>query len=154
MYIHICILACKYTYWHSICISISKNSYIEDPDIVQAPQDVLQLQKPDVKFICTANGYPAPDITWNFTNLSNVITVFNSTNTSSDRNSTTAELDLINVTANEFGNYSCVAFNGFGDDSAVAMLQSGKLEYASVLLPQCPSSNLLLSNYLILFTIM
>jgi len=133
-------ISCTHTYTFaylhvSTHYNISKNSYAEVPVIIQAPQNVSQLQKSAVKFNCAANGYPAPVIMWNFTNLNSVVTVLDSTTNTSNSNSTTAELDLMNVTVNNFGNYSCVAVNEFGADSAVAMLQSGKLEYCRVLPP-------------------
>jgi len=96
--------------------------------IVQAPLNILQLQKSDVKFNCTAIGYPAPVITWNFTNTDGVHIVLNSTSNVSYNDKTVAELDITNITKDDFGNYSCDAVNSVGSNSAVAILQSGKFD--------------------------
>jgi len=93
--------------------NISKKSYTKVSVIVQVPQIVLQLvdQKADVKFSCIANGSPSPVIAWHFTNISAVVTVIHSTTTISNNNITIAELELMNITVNDFRNYSCVVVN-------------------------------------------
>jgi len=96
--------------------------------IVQAPMNVLQLQKPSITFTCIAIGNPLPKITWNFTNTDGVYIVLESTSNTIYNDRTVAELNITNITKDDFGKYSCDAVNKVGINSSVAILQSGKFE--------------------------
>jgi len=99
------------------------------PVIVQAPQSIPELQGSDVTFSCSATGIPLPTILWTFTNGDSQTSTLASTRHYQSNGSIIAELYLINVTADNFGTYSCVALNIFAVDSysVTLVLQSSKL---------------------------
>ena len=103
--------------------------YIVAPVIIAPPQDVLQLQGRNVSFRCSAFGIPRPNIIWIFMALNNSTNSLNNTdnlNSSSeevDRNIIAAELNLTNITAADFGIYSCIATNVFANIMEMASLK-------------------------------
>lgn len=103
--------------------------YTVIPVITQGPQSISDLQGTDANFSCSADGMPPPTILWTFTNNDNEVTSLLSTRNYRSSINATGELDLMNVTEEDFGTYSCVAVNRFDTDTKVAtlVLKSSKL---------------------------
>lgn len=99
------------------------------PKITKGPQSISDLQETDANFSCSADGIPPPTILWTFTSNENSVTTLGSTKNYNSGIHVTGELDLLNVTENNFGTYSCVAVNRFDTDTKVAtlVLKSSKL---------------------------
>jgi len=99
------------------------------PKITQGPQSISDIQGRDVNFSCSANGIPPPNILWTFTNNDNIVTTIGSTRHYDGNLNATGELDLMDVTEDKFGTYSCVAVNIFDTDTETAtlVLKSSKL---------------------------
>ena len=96
------------------------------PDIIEQPKDALQLKGRDVSLRCTAFGIPRPDITWIFVDHNNAMNELTSTNSEEiDVGVINAELNLTDITAEDFGVYTCVATNMFNDDMEIANLEQG-----------------------------
>ena len=108
------------------------------PNIIEQPEDALQLMGRDVSFRCTAFGIPRPDITWIFVDRNNAMNELTSTSiTEIDGGVIYAELNLTAITTEDFGVYTCVATNKFEDDMEMADLEQGSkscTSYFSILL--------------------
>ena len=99
------------------------------PKVLQEPQSISELDGTTANFNCSAYGIPPPNILWTFTNDSNEATAFVSTRDSIASENVVGELDLFDVTEENFGIYSCVAVNIFGTDTsnaATLVLKSSK----------------------------
>ena len=81
------------------------------PTISQGPQSISDMQGTDARFSCFASGIPPPTILWTFTNNKNEATALSSTRSDQATGNATGELDLLDVTEENFGTYSCVAVN-------------------------------------------
>ena len=98
---------------------------IVKPMIIELPQDALQVLGRNVSFRCVAFGIPQPTITWMLTATDNTMMVLNSTSSEVDGAVIRAELNLTNITVQDFGVYSCIASNMFSDDMEMAILEQG-----------------------------
>ncbi|XP_065889011.1 uncharacterized protein [Dysidea avara] len=92
------------------------------PKILQGPQSISELQGTVANFNCSASGIPPPTILWTFTNNNNEVTALNSTRNYKDSENVMGELDLLGVTKDNFGTYSCIAVNIFDTDAEAATL--------------------------------
>ena len=92
------------------------------PKILQGPQSISELQGTDATFNCSASGIPPPTILWTFTNNDNEVTTLSSTRNYKDSENVMGELDLLGVTKDDFGTFSCVAVNIFDTDAEAATL--------------------------------
>ena len=94
--------------------------------ITERPQDVLQLLGRNASFRCAAFGIPRPTISLMLTATDNSMSMV-SPNISSelDGGVISAELNLTNITAENFGVYACIATNMFYDDMEMALLEQG-----------------------------
>ena len=102
---------------------------IVTPKVLQGPQSISELQGTIANFNCSAYGIPPPNILWTFTNDSNEATALKSTRDGEESENVVGELDLFDVTEENFGTYSCVAVNIFGADTSSAatlVLKSSK----------------------------
>jgi len=100
------------------------------PEIVENPQDILQLTEPVAVFNCSASGIPLPTITWNFQSGDATGPVETQPMLSVTSRIVTSRLTITGVTVGNFGSYSCVANNLFDpDDSTSARLESRKCYY-------------------------
>ena len=103
------------------------------PDIIEQPEDALQLVGRDVSFRCTAFGIPRPDITWIFVDRNDATNELTSTSIAEiDGGVIYAELNLTAITTEDFGVYTCVATNDFSDDKEMADLEQGSKSRISV----------------------
>lgn len=104
------------------------------PTISQGPQSISDMQGTDARFSCFASGIPPPTILWTFTNNKNEATALSSTRSDQATGNATGELDLLDVTEENFGTYSCVAVNIFDTDTKAAtlILRSGKFYHTVI----------------------
>ena len=92
------------------------------PKILQGPQSISELQGRVTSFNCSASGIPPPTILWTFTNNDNEVTAFSSTRNNKASENVMSEVDLFDVTEDNFGTYSCIALNIFDTVAEVATL--------------------------------
>ena len=93
--------------------------------IIEPPQDALQVLGRNATFRCVAFGIPQPTITWMLAATDNTMMMLSSTSNEVDGAVIRAELNLTDITVENFGVYSCIASNMFGDDMEMAMLEQG-----------------------------
>ena len=92
------------------------------PKILHGPQSISELQGTVANFNCLSSGIPPPTILWTFTNNNNEVTTFSSNRNNKTSENVMGELDLFDVTEDDFGTYSCVAVNIFDTDTKTATL--------------------------------
>ena len=92
------------------------------PKILQGPHSISKLQGTDANFNCSASGIPPPTILWTFTNNDNEVTPLTSIRNNKASENVTSEVDLFDVTEDDFGTYSCIALNIFDTVAEVATL--------------------------------
>ena len=97
---------------------------IVEPMIIEPPQNALQVVGRNVSFRCVAFGIPRPNITWMLTATDDTMMVL-SGNSEVDGGVIRNELNLTNLTVQDFGVYSCIASNMFHDDMEMATLEQG-----------------------------
>ena len=107
------------------------------PVIVDAPKNQTIVTSTDTLFTCTATGYPCPNIHWihNNSNVSNksigavkyknFIHVAKLKNDLSPLCTIKSTIVIANVTANDYGDYTCKASNIVGNAVAPAQLGTG-----------------------------
>jgi len=111
----------------------------EQPDIIKPPVSKYVTSSGNVSFICTAANKPLPVINWlrNDKTLSNaslsdagvpVVIINNSSTRNCGINDppiqcvSSSTLQIFDTKVGDSGNYTCLATNGFGNDSNLASL--------------------------------
>ena len=97
---------------------------IVEPMIIEPPQDALQVVGRNVSFRCVAFGIPRPTITWMLTATDDTMMMLSGTS-EVDGGVIRNELNLTNLTVQDFGVYSCIASNIFHNDMEMATLEQG-----------------------------
>ena len=112
--------------------------------ITKAPMETTQLLGGSVTFRCIATGIPLPTITWRSSDNREMVDPSNETRL--DDITIFSEILLVNISMEDFVNYTCSAMNRFNMVNASAALINASM-FVSHYKIKCLSHNLLSQQY-------